>query len=327
MLPEAGHFDTVARQLSRGRLVPFLGAGANRLGDRQLPTGAELARTLARHSQYPVSARKLTCQHCMQALDADEALDLMRVAQFVYLKHRSGGLYDELDEVFKPDHYVPNDVHSFLAELTQILRDRGYTRTPLLIATTNYDDLPERAMDRSGENYDLLVYEAKRPRRGTSAGHYGKFWHRGPSGTWRIIERPNEEVGLLRDHPVILKVHGAYVRDDPDRRSYVITEDDYTDYRLPDQEISETIPASIARHLMQSGFLFLGYGLRDWNLRVLFRRISDYQKLSYPTWAVQLTVDAIDQLFWEQWGVQIVQADLAEYISQLRLAVERLPKR
>ena len=146
--------------------------------------------------------------------------------------------------------------------------------------TTNYDDALERALADRGEACDLLWYEAKR---GAACGH---FLHRGDDGVV-AIERPNEYFDLsLDDRTVTLKLHGAVDRKDPTLDSFVITEDNYIDY-LTRGDIAGQLPVTVRERLGDSHFLFLGYSLRDWNLRVILQRIWGQQALDLKSWAIQ----------------------------------------
>jgi hypothetical protein len=73
---------------------------------------------------------------------------------------------------------------------------------------------------------------------------------------------------------------------DGDGDSYVITEDHYIDY-LTRTELEHLLPATILPTIRKSHFLFLGYGLRDWNMRVILHRIAGDQQLTYKSWAIQ----------------------------------------
>ena len=79
----------------------------------------------------------------------------------------------------------------------------------------------------------------------------------------------------LDDRSVILKIHGAVDRSSPDGEddSFVITEDHYIDY-LTRTDLANLVPITLAAKLRRSHFLFLGYSLRDWNLRVILHRIA-----------------------------------------------------
>ena len=96
------HF-TIVEELAEGRMIPFLGAGAN-LCDRGdevwerggpfLPNGPELAGHLAERGRYP----------------AREELDLLRVSQYVDAARGEDELYLYLREVFGSE-YPPTSLH------------------------------------------------------------------------------------------------------------------------------------------------------------------------------------------------------------------------
>ena len=156
------HYFLVADRLLSGRVVPFLGAGANLCGRPEgvpwalgefLPSGRELAERLARRSRYP--------------LDGD--LDLLRVAQYVDAVLGEQALYEYLRATFDAD-YPPTTLHLLLADVAAQMRDLG--RPPLLILTTNYDDALERAFKKRDVPCEVLWYEAKR------GDARGRFRHR-----------------------------------------------------------------------------------------------------------------------------------------------------
>lgn len=301
------HYWLVASRILDGSVVPFLGAGANLCGrpdgepwelGRYLPSGRELADELARRSRYP----------------ADSDPDLLRVSQYVDAVLGERALYQFLRRTFDAD-YPPTPLHRLLAELPEMLRRRQMP--PLLVLSTNYDDALERALSDRGEEYELLWYEAKR---GDACGH---FIHRGPDGIVPI-ERPNEYAGLgVAERTVILKLHGAIDRADAKGDSYVITEDNYIDY-LSRGDISGQIPITIRERMGDSHFLFLGYSLRDWNLRVILQRIWGQQALDLKSWAIQLALpdsklSEIDRKLWADRGdVDLLYVPLDEYVARLR---------
>jgi SIR2-like domain len=59
--------------------------------------------------------------------------------------------------------------------------------------------------------------------------------------------------------------------------SLVLTEDDYFDFLIGATKKNELIPHVVLRTLADSGLLFLGFQLDDWDFRVLFRRIVDQE--------------------------------------------------
>ena len=306
------HYKIVMRLLVEGRIVPFLGAGANLCGrpltalweDGQqfLPSGAELSAYLKRDWH-----------------GCDET-ELTRVAQWVLEMGGSGELFNALHQLFDRN-YPPTELHTFLASMPALLASKKYLPRHQLIVTTNYDDLLEQAFRSSGEPFDLVTYISDGEDR-------GKFFHTDPSGKTRIIDIPNQygDVAVER-RTVILKIHGAVNRSNPDGEgdSYVITEDHYIDY-LTRTELANLVPVTLAAKLRKSHFLFLGYGLRDWNMRVILHRIAGEQKLTYKSWAIQRHPTELDQKFWDRRDVDILDIDIDQYILQLQDRMRLLPQ-
>jgi hypothetical protein len=296
------HYEQMLPLLIGGRVIPLLGAGANRCGRPagprregvDLPDGAELAAYLALQGRYP----------------EDETMDLVRVSQFMAVKLGLGSLYDSLHEVF--DHeYPPTPLHSLLASLPALRRRLGRAATADVVVTTNYDDALERAFMAEDEPFDVVSYIAE----GENAG---LFVHRPFERPAEVIRVPNEYCGLaLGERSVILKLHGAINRADPAEDSYVITEDDYIDY-LTRTDLSGMLPHTLAAVLSGRHFLFLGYSLRDWNLRVILHRIWARQRhRRYNSWAVQLNPTELDMAFWKARTVEIFDASLDVYVDEL----------
>src|SRR5262249_24017366 len=155
----------------------------------------------------------------------DDLNDLVRVSEYAYVMTGSGPLYDQLHDVFDAD-YAIGPLHRFLAALPGRLKSGGRRWMCPLIVTTNYDDALERAFDEAVEPFDVVSYMA-------DGEHRGRFVHRPPAGEAVVVERPNEYRALRPDErAVILKMHGAVDRADPDGSwdSFVITEDHYIDY-------------------------------------------------------------------------------------------------
>jgi hypothetical protein len=184
---------------------------------------------------------------------------------------------------------------------------------------TNYDDLMERAFKAANEPFDLVSYVSE-------GEHRGKFVHGSTDGEAYLIEKPNEYRGLALDQrPVILKIHGTADRNNAERDSFVITEDHYIDY-LTRTDLSSLVPVTLAAKLRRSHFLFLGYSLRDWNLRVILHRIWGEQKLSYKSWAIQREPQPIDQQFWRKRDVDILDVPLERYVAALNERLQALPR-
>jgi hypothetical protein len=307
--PDEFHYQDVADAILEGDVVPFLGAGASLCGRSNvpqpfqpgpyLPSGDELADYLATKRRYPPG----------------DALDLIRVSQYVDVIRGRGKLYQDLRDVFTTE-YEPNAVHRLLARLPRQLRAAGVPQQ--VVITTNYDDALERAFEAEHEAFDVVYYDARRSRT------LGKFFHRAPGETVpKLIESPNEYAGLdLDNRPVVLKIHGAIDRKNPDRDSYVITEDDYIEYLARDEMRSFAV---LKAHVQKRSFLFLGYSLQDWNLRVILNRIWDERSDPMPSWAIQKLDPkrsprsiAVERKLWDDRGdVELLFEDLSRYVEKL----------
>jgi class 3 adenylate cyclase len=306
------HYEAVIKTIIQGRVVLFLGEGANLCGrpaDKKwicgvsdaLPSSAEVAEHLARNFEYPPGA----------------PADLVRVSQYVSVVSGSGPLYEELHSLYDTD-YEPTPAHHFFASIPALLRDKGYPPRYPLIVTTNYDDALERAFRAVNEPFDLVAYVAEGEQR-------GKFIHFLPGGEVFVIDRPNEYRGLSLDQrSVILKIHGAVDRAGALWDSFVITEDHYINY-LTRTDISNLLPVTLAAKLRKSHFLFLGYSLRDWNLRVILHRIWGEQKLTYKSWAILGKLELMEKDFWRSREVDVFNVPLDDYVTELGERLKELP--
>ena len=279
--PVADPVGEIVETLFDGRLVPVLGADV-----------ADLAEHLSERFQYPHGASRLP-----------------RVAQYVAVMMGAGPLHDELHSVLRAD-VLPTPIHRFFASLPPLLRERSAPHQ--LIVTTSYDLALERAFLDAGEEFDVVSYIA-------TGRNRGRFCHIGPDGLGTLIERPNEyatELSLQR-RTVILKLHGQVdTTTERSWESFVVTEDDYIGY-LAQSEVANVVPVALAAKLRRSHFLFLGYSMADWNLRLLLYRLWGDQPLSYRSWAVQEEAKPFEEEFWRRHDVTVVDMALEEYAEAL----------
>ncbi|HZM89864.1 MAG TPA: CHAT domain-containing protein [Blastocatellia bacterium] len=305
------HYATVLKAIAQGAVVPFLGADASQCG--------RIENSDWREGGYLPSAEELAAYVVEQfALPGGSAGDLVRNAQLATIKANAARLYAVLHSVFE-SNCPPTSLHTFLATLPALLREKGHPARYQLIVTTNFDDMLERAYRDAGVPYDVVSYEAEGEQR-------GKFWHWKSDGDVSLIELPNQyQAFSLEQRAVILKVHGAFVRTDPDRDSYVITEDHFLDY-LTRTDISSLLPVELAKILRKSHFLFLGSRLPEWNLRVIFHRIWREQRLTYNSWAIPFNLTQANQQFWLNRNVDVIKVNLSDYVEQLAERIKRSPR-
>ncbi len=281
------HVGDVARELLSGRLVPVISDDLSGLA-------AHLARDFDVPTQVP---------------------QLPAVSQYVEVMRGAGPLYDALHDRFV-DTGEPSAVHRFFASLPPLLRQSG---TPhQLVATTSYSLALEQAFIDAGEEFDVVAYVA-------GGRDRGKFCHITSAGEARIIDEPNTYADVsLERRTIILRLHGKVdPRPERDLESFVITEDDYIHY-LDDVELTSVVPISIVAKLRRSHFLFLGYDLRDWNLRIVLDRLWGDRRVNYRSWAVHREPGPLEEAFWRQRDVALVERSPEDYVEALAGAIAAL---
>jgi SIR2-like domain/TIR domain len=312
--PDAAHCEKVLQQMvDEDNLVLFL--------------GSRMTAGRADAAEDPVSlldAEELAARLAERFRIQQRRQDLPEIAQYVYATRGLPDLYKGLKELLVADA-EPGPVHRFLARFPGTLGELGLEKRPQLIVSTNFDMALERAFDDEEEPYHLAVYMAY-------GQDKGKFVHFPPDGVAAAIARPNSytefpigEDGELWE-TVIVKIHGAIdysIKDYRWRENYVITEDHYIDY-LSRSPIESLVPVQILGKLRQSHCLFLGYTVRDWNLRVFLKRIWEEGRLEAESWAVEPDPDAVERGLWKRANVDLYAADLAGYV---RLLEEQLADR
>ena len=249
-------------------------------------------------------------EHLIKAFEYGEGSgDLTRVSQYVATISGEGPLYDALHELYGVE-LAPSRVHRFLASLPPILRAHGAPHQ--LIVTTAYDLALEEAFADAGEPFDVVVYLAAGRSR-------GKFLHLAADREPTLIDVPNTyatELSVER-RTVILRLHGRVDQEDGrEWESFVVTEDDYIGYLAPG-ELASAIPVGLAARLRRSHFLFLGYALRDWHMRLLLNRMWGDEMVGYRSWSVQPEASSLEKEFWRRRGLDVFETPLDDYVREL----------
>jgi len=296
------HLADVMAAVLAGRLVVVLGAGVDRPsqnGQEGFPSQEEIVAHLVRAFACP----------------AEHARDLAHVAEYVALTKGVGPLYDELHQLFDREP-IPGQVHVALAELERSMTARGVPHQ--LVITTSFHELLEQAFHAADVEFDVVSYLAV-------GRHQGKFLHTSAEGAAVVVDVPYAYTDVsLERRSAILKIHGGVDRH-PGREweSFVVSEDDHLDH-LASTDIAAALPVTLAARLRRSHFLFLGYPLQEWSLRVFLHRVWGREKVAYRSWAIAPRPDAIDHELWRQRGIDILDVPLDDYIARLgsRLAAE-----
>ena len=277
----------IADRLRKGRVIPFLGAGASRgclplePGAAAVPSGHDLALQLARKVQFP----------------DDAPINLATVAQYFEVMSGRGGLNEELHDAFA-HRFTPAPLHEYLAALPQ----------PLLVVTTNYDTLIEDAFAAKKLRFGKVVHT-------TDPGLAEQVLWWKPGAAEPEYVRPNTLDVDLGTTSVVYKIHGAADLLQAQRDQYVITENDYVDF-VTRLTRGSAVPSVLAEAFATRHFLFLGYGLRDWNLRVVLNRVAPQDRQA-KSWAIEENPSPMERRFWQDRGVEVFKLTLAEFVDRL----------
>jgi SIR2-like domain len=128
-----------------------------------------------------------------------------------------------------------------------------------LYLTTNYDDLLTTAL----ESYDRLVTR--------EVCRWSDFVN---DLAPQLSIGPDFKLHPAR--PIVFHLHGY----DALPASLVLTEDDYLEFISNFASRADILPPVIKRAMVGSTFLFLGYRLNDWNLRILFQGLRKVGTIS-----------------------------------------------
>jgi SIR2-like domain/TIR domain len=304
--PSHDHYVRVVRAMLRGRVVPVLGPSVR----GSLPDARYLAQQLANEFGLPTGA------------------DLAQVAQHLAVTEGDSELYRAVKDILAAESR-PRPIHRFLAAFPGLVRSMGLSDHPQLIISTNYDSALEQAFEEANEPFDYAFYLASQER----FVHLPWGEHAGRPVA-ELITEPKRYHGFPMDdeyepkRTVVVKFHGATDGSEAEltwTNNYVITEDNYIDYR-PTQDINEHVPIQILAKLTASRCLFIGYTMRDWNARLLLRRIWRGQSASQPSWAVVAAPDELEKASWRPTGVELYASSSTDYVNGLRAVLAEWPQ-
>jgi SIR2-like domain len=310
-MPLQPPYGVIWNALKEGTVVPFLGAGASMIQTeakeeawnfdlpKRLPSGGELAQFLASETEFP-------------APEPSDMKNLAKVCSYYADISGRGRLRSRLRQALNHE-FDFGVLHTLLAKQP----------TPLLIVLTNYDTFLERAFDKEGKPYDLVVYPADLKDNANAV----QWWPYGAKEPQ--LSAPNalnfDIDEKLRTTSIIFKMHGTVAASSARWDHFVITEEDYIDF-LSRMTANSAIPSIFYPYFHERSFLFLGYGLGDWNLRVvlknLTRGMASWSGAAAadeipPSWAIQRNPSLLEQTLWRKRNVEIFQMEIDEFVSRL----------
>jgi hypothetical protein len=278
---EAPAFDKIARHLSLGRIIPFLGPTVSRVKPGAKPPlhPPELAELVATRAGFPPEEPEYVRR------------DLAQVASY-YARVDRVDLDDLMKDVFQ-QRPTPGPLHLRLAT----------NPGPLLLITTNYDTLLERAFEQSNQQFHLVV----------GRGH--NVLHR-PPGEKGFVEIEASKLDLFAETvkcSIIYKMWG-----DADGPGFFVTEEDHVKLL----GAAGLIPPCFVDAIRRTRFLFLGFGLQSWNFRVMLRQLNDLAPETMKrSFAFQSGLSQAEDDLWRSHQVRCFD------LERLRLGFDTLAQR
>ncbi len=168
------------------------------------------------------------------------------------------------------------------------------------VLTTNYDKLMEAAFEDAGKAPQSAVYE-------------------------RHGNQQTPPMATVQE-PVVYKLHGSLDKLD----SIVVTEDDLVEFVACIMLEDPPLPPVIKGLFGENSILFIGYGLKDWNVRVMLRAIRRRRPQATPdmnSFAIQRRPadPPVAQewercvLFWQlKESLQCFDMDAVEFAAELK---------
>lgn len=278
-------WDKLLSSISANTCTPFIGAGACA---GYLPTGSELAEALAEESEYPLQEGQSDLSRVAQYMAVDHRsaqFPKFALSQFFSLSHsplagaqfrylqpstklkvadgRLARLYDR--RVIPPFQEDSTALHAVLAAINSSI-----------YLTTNYDDFMSASLRASGRDVTT------------------DFCRWSPSLLRDYFSPFDKGYQPSNSNALVYHLHGHA----DTVSSCVVTEDDYLDFTAYiAQDLCRTkegigkkvmLPVCIRRAIKNNLLLFLGYSIRDQNLRVVLRTL--WQTLSPSTDQLNIAV-------------------------------------
>ena len=327
-------YELIADGLKDGTVVPFFGAAASAAyrpdsenwepGKPFFPFGGEVASMLAVAANYPVSKAAYDSAlsdlvSAVGGIASGVAADLVKAALSPVLQRHIGDA-PALALIASWAEHVQGDRRSLDRKLRQYFAvdgKPGLLHTKLagidatrVYVTTNYDDLLEKALQH--RNPHLIIDRGDKGLWVSVAG--GPLQPVASTGTelYDLLDDPKTQ---QPSSPVIFKMHGSVDVNTSSNDSYLITEEDYVDFL--GRSGGNYIPPYISGLFANKNFLFLGYSLADWNVRVILRKLLKTTIGKVRFWAIVRGRSDIEQSVWQAQNLNIYPMNLLEFTAKL----------
>jgi hypothetical protein len=205
--------------------------------------------------------------------------DLFRVAQFFEMVKDRDSLQKAISLLLHVPGAKPSIVHRTLARL------------PIsYVLTTNFDNLMERAFEENDET-------------------------KNPSTEIYRLRGDRQEVKVATvNEPLVYKLHGS-MSSLPSHK-LIVTEDDVVEFLCCLLLGDPPLPSVVKSLFEDNSILFIGYGLKDWSIRVLLRAIRGGRGGQSPwirSWSVQRR--PVDPALTKEWEETVAYFDRKESLK------------
>jgi hypothetical protein len=306
------------------------------------PSAGELAKLFSHLSQYTAfkgiveDLRTILPSQSMSST-AREQIEMLKLLSSVtgianppdalasiasYYETRIGRTYlwDDLSAVISKKNETTG-IHCLIAEAAKYSIESERS-VDYLVITTNYDCLMEKALDDLGVPYIVVITKRSDQKvvvRLSEQIPDSRKFEEELSGMYpdKFMFRKPRNLGSL---VVLYKIHGCLnhkltIRDD----AVIISDSDYVNYISQMGSSGGTIPVYVNDLMREKPFLFLGYSLKDWNVRSIFESIRKKRNpdVNQPDFSVMKYVGEYEALFFLRNNVTILQTDLNTYVKGL----------
>ena len=248
-----------------------------------------------------------------------------------YYEYSEGprAVFEKLSEMLA-NKRIPTMIQQLIAAAARFYLPGG--ARDYLIITTNYDRLMEDALEAEEVPYCVLTVD-KNDRKVDcrwSPRCKAYFGYGDKDDQW------NEFVGYHREkHPdkfvfdnhrpiaLLYKVHGCVFPESTGRNSIILSDEDYVDFFYRMSDGSGAVPAPLTRLMEDKAFLFLGYSFSDWNIRNIFRKVSELRKIyrnsasDVRDYSVTLKPNLYERRFFDARDIHTLQTTLDEFVHSI----------
>lgn len=308
-------YDTLARLLRNGELIPFLGPGVLRLSGFASPAAPDMVKKIAEKFQYADfedfnGTLSMISQYCRgeKKLTRKSIIDELRIL-----------MHQERESEHSGHAGLPGPLYELLGDI----------QVPVLVVSTSYDDLLELAFCRKGKRFAVVSQYALHETGAPNEMGNLSVQFSDKTGEPDKLYSP-EDISRLRlfdeGYSIIYKIFGhfslgdgdkavAYPRGKTGNTSPLLFEEEFFSFS---RFLEKSIPNHFIRKFQDSGFLFLGYDLHDWQDRLIAYVISKKWKNCINSFSICQNPGSYERVFWKSLlSIDLYEAGLEEFSEKL----------